>query len=352
MRDPLIIEEQSTLFSTGQRFETVTGDLYRIKKTALFSDLGQSEKNKTLYIKQLPAYFNHPTATKILQHYIDKINQYEANNKVALHQNGGQAVLAYHLQAGGLLIQRLARQSSTLSYRQIILLLKTLQQKREALSAIGMRHASLELNSIYMLADQQVYFLDQVIVSAKQALLSSEIIPWTTVPNAEALTASPTICFGREIQDQDEVYNLAILAYQLLSKRLPYGKKNSVQALLEKRKPIRIKGLKNAEWAILRKGLALEPQNRFLSPKTLLNLLLHRSNKEPQSLVEQKKEKMIPKSISLAKMKHCLPCESSISLPSPLVVKKNSLHGYKKWLLIPAGLGFFMGLLLMSHYMK
>jgi hypothetical protein len=80
-----------------------------------------------------------------------------------------------------------------------------------------------------------------------------------------ALTPSYAACEmfeGKEPHPADDVYALAIVAYQLLSGRHPFDNVPSPQARQQGLEPRPIKGLKRREWRALRRGLAFEREER------------------------------------------------------------------------------------------
>lgn len=76
-----------------------------------------------------------------------------------------------------------------------------------------------------------------------------------------ALTPSYASCEmfeGREPHPADDVYALAIVAYQLLSGRHPFDSVPAPQARQQGLEPRPIKGLRRREWRALRRGLAFD----------------------------------------------------------------------------------------------
>jgi serine/threonine protein kinase len=91
-----------------------------------------------------------------------------------------------------------------------------------------------------------------------------------------ALTPSYAACEMFEGQDPhpaDDVYALAIVAYQLLSGRHPFGSKPAPQARAEKLVPAPIKGLKRRQWRAIAHGLAFERADRSQSATDFLREL-------------------------------------------------------------------------------
>ncbi|MCZ6640125.1 MAG: serine/threonine-protein kinase [Gammaproteobacteria bacterium] len=80
-----------------------------------------------------------------------------------------------------------------------------------------------------------------------------------------ALTPSYAACEmfeGADPHAADDVYALAIIAYQLLSGRHPFDNVPAPEARRRKLEPVPLKGLKRREWHALKKGLAFARSDR------------------------------------------------------------------------------------------
>jgi hypothetical protein len=88
-----------------------------------------------------------------------------------------------------------------------------------------------------------------------------------------ALTPSYASCEmfeGGEPHPSDDVYALAVVAYQLLSGKHPFDFAPALEARARKLEPRPIKGLKRREWRAIRRGLAFAREDRSADAATFL----------------------------------------------------------------------------------
>jgi len=296
--------------------ETATGNISCSDDSKLIELYGTL--TSSVYVKQLPYYFNSLESIDILRGYLEKQNTVDFLATMSfLDLDEGKKVLIYDLPEGEMLRSYLNRQNSSIDYQQAAFLLVQLKDMLEQLALVDMQHGRIEVDSIYISKEGYLYLLDSAIIAAKHELIKREIIPFQMVPNKEAITASPELCFGREITVEDNVFNLSLLAYQLIYSSHPYGGENSIQALVNKYQAVRCGMMSDDQWNIFRKGLSLRASDRFSSLSELIEALLCVNNPNGSKF--------------------------------RLVMEESSFFANKLWLMILASLGGISGAVLMSQ---
>ncbi len=92
--------------------------------------------------------------------------------------------------------------------------------------------------------------------------------------------ASLEMMRGEDPQFQDDIYALAISAYECLSGKHPFNKRNAEEAFKAGMKPARIPGLTARQWKTLEKGLAFERKNRLKTCDDLIEGMRPRTMKD------------------------------------------------------------------------
>ena len=286
------LAKHQTSFDFGELIcKTVTGDISRSTDSKLLEQYGTL--TSYVYVKQLPEYFNSIESVEVLKKYLEKQNTIDFLATVSLFdQSEDENVLVYDLPEGEMLRSYIKRKSVSMDYHQVSFLLIKLKDMIEQLALVDMEHGRIEIDSIYISNEGYLYLLDSAIVAAKHELLTSEVIPFQAVPNHEAITASPEVCFGRDVAIPDNVFNLSLLAYQLIYDSHPYAGENSVQALIRKCRAIRSETMNDSQWAVFQQGLSFYSANRFASLSELIEALLCVNN--PDGLKFQLTENQNP----------------------------------------------------------
>jgi len=319
---PLVSCETDRLAKYRHRFnlgklicKTKTGDISCSTDSKLLEQY--STLTSYVYIKQLPDYFQSEESIDILKRYLKKQNAIDFLATVNLSElNENKKALVYDLPPGEMLSSYIKRKSVKMNYQQVSFLLIKLKDMIEQLALVDMQHGRIEIDSIYISKDKHLYLLDSAIVAAKHELLKREMLPSRAVPNQEATTASPEVCFGRDVAIQDNVFNLTLLAYQLIYNHHPYDGDNSVQALIRKCRATRLEVMTDNQWAIFRQGLSFHSANRFASLSELIEALLCVNN--PDGLKFQLSKNQNAALTAWYKLNHAVKKKLCMMIPASL----------------------------------
>lgn len=173
------------------------------------------------------------------------------------------AYVVFKLPRGDFFIKRIAKSKIYGELSRVLPLLTNLHSTLSILKDCGIHHGRIEPDSLFLTENGEVTLIDSLYIIVKQRLIDNDLIEAVTVPNKDALYASPDVCFGRQASEQDDVFSLACLCYYLLSSKHPFGGVNSVSALLNKVRPKAISMLSESQWQHLEHGLSLSKDNRI-----------------------------------------------------------------------------------------
>jgi serine/threonine protein kinase len=249
--------------------KSATGDIYPAWDTSVdiknITSASSSDFPPQFFIKFLPDSFSDSDDIKqIIDKEIQRLTDcFDWSKIIAFEKKPDRAYLVLQLPRGDFFGQQF---NSTKIYGDLSTVLPLLSNINVALNILrdcGIQHGRIEPNSLFIIDNGDVGLIDSLYVSAKQRLLAQETDNTSTVPNKEALYASPDICFGREVSEQDNVFSLACICYHLLSGKHPFNGNNSVSALLNKIRPEPITTLSNAQWQHLEYGLSLAKESRI-----------------------------------------------------------------------------------------
>ncbi|NJN52393.1 MAG: serine/threonine protein kinase, partial [Gammaproteobacteria bacterium] len=132
----------------------------------------------------------------------------------------------------------------------------------------GIVHSDFKPGNIFLAPDDRTRILDFGIARAAPAGTFRGEASATTQFDAGdlgALTPSYASCEmfeGKEPHPADDVFALAIVAYQLFSGRHPFDFTPAIEARRLGLEPTPIKGIKRREWRALKRGLAFERADR------------------------------------------------------------------------------------------
>jgi serine/threonine protein kinase len=245
---------------------SATGDIYAAW------DVKKGESANVSYDRPPPFFINFfpnslihsDAAHQIIEEEIKRLTTcVDWYQVIAFEKTKEGAYLVLKLPRGDFFIKRIAKSKIYGELSRVLPLLTNLHNTLTILKNCGIHHGRIEPDSLFLTENGSVGIIDSLYVIVKQRLLDNELTDAATVPNKEALYASPDICFGREASEQDDVFSLACLCYYLLSSKHPFGGVNSVSALLNKVRPQAIEMLSEAQWQHLEHGLSLSKDNRI-----------------------------------------------------------------------------------------
>ncbi|MDJ0807736.1 MAG: protein kinase, partial [Gammaproteobacteria bacterium] len=169
--------------------------------------------------------------------------------------------------------------------------LSLIAQMGQALAAAhnhkpGIIHSDFKPGNVFLTTDDQVKVFDFGIARAAKPK-AGEAKGDVTAFDARTLGAlTPTYASlemleGQDPDPRDDIYALAIVAYELLSGSRPFGRKPANEALTEQLTPQRIEGLTRRQWKGLQRGLAFRREDRAVSVEAFLDDLKYRKSKTP-----------------------------------------------------------------------
>ncbi|MCK5917848.1 MAG: hypothetical protein KAG34_05455 [Cocleimonas sp.] len=256
---------------------SITGDIYAAWDASIGIDSLSSSSSydfpPQFFIKLLPdSFFHLSDVNRIITDEVKHLKEcFDWCNIVTFEKNEESAYLVFQFPRGDFFSKKLIANKSYGDLPKVLALLTSIDKTLNILKECGIHHGRVEPDSIYMTESGDIGLVDSIYVAAKQTQLEQEIEHTETVPNKEALYASPDICFGRKISEQDDVFSLSCICYHLLSGQHPFGGVNSVSALLNKIRPEPIAILSEDQWQHLENGLSLSKESRLKTVKEFIN---------------------------------------------------------------------------------
>lgn len=140
--------------------------------------------------------------------------------------------------------------------------------------ANGIIHSDLKPGNVFICNDERVKVLDFGIARPmRMAGKNTEETLFDPGKRLGALTPAYAALemWNREPPDpRDDIYALAVITYELLSGRHPYGRKSAPVALKENLSPQRLRALNRDQWNALCRGLALKREDRVATVEEFL----------------------------------------------------------------------------------
>ena len=329
-----------------------TGDIYAGWTKGTTKKVLLKQSTPPFYIKFLPQTF--PRSQQAQQLFIEEAKRLQtccqSVNLLAVDNDAEDAYVIFQLPVGHFFSHELIIDQPYADLSQSLVLIGKIHSAlKKVQTHCDLSHGLVDIDSLFITEAGEVVLLDLIYTSTKQRQLKEDIDCSSTIPNREALYASPDACFGRKIGEGDDVFSLASILYRLLSGKHPYQGINSVSALLNKVSLEPIESLEPIQWQHLKQAMAfcknsrLQSIDQFIEGFPATQRLSKASNTKEreeatqlaqQLITEQNKVKSVSKKCSRLK-------------PSTQKTKKVSLHAtpfeLPEWGWIP--LSLFIGIL-------
>ncbi len=249
-------------------------------------ELGDDDSR--IAIKLLSEEVRHlPNALRMLQQECKKAQELAHPNVVTVYdfdRDGEVVYMTMELLAGKpldkyLIDQKIAAtgQNTPVDFSEPFSIITDIVQGLGYAHKQGIVHFDLKPGNIFITDDGTTKILDFGIARAIRA--SGKKMATDTSGLGEMIALTPRYAslemFRGEIPDlRDDIYALAIIAYQLLAGKHPFGEFSAEEVLHQNLQPERIPGLTDRQWKGLLGGLALKREDRTLSVEAFLETLL------------------------------------------------------------------------------
>ena len=157
-------------------------------------------------------------------------------------------------------------ESRTLDLKRIDRVVTDVSAALSHAHANGIIHADLKPGNVFVERAGSIKLIDfNIAYPTARPVKTSEEDTVHILGRLGAVTpgyASPQRLEGAEPCAGDDVYSLAVLTYVMLTGKRPFGKKTSTEAVKENIVPAQPEGLSRQRWNALKRGLALNDQDR------------------------------------------------------------------------------------------
>jgi non-specific serine/threonine protein kinase len=236
------------------------------------------DRNPYVAVKILNAEFRqHPQALISLQRECRKSQQLTHDNILRVYDFDKDGTIVYMTMEyveGGTLKEFIKKHPQGMPFDEAWPIIEGLARGLARAHRDGIVHSDFKPGNVMLGSDRIPKIFDLGIARAAKAGVEAE--GETTMFDAGdlgALTpayASLEMLRGEAPEIPDDVYALGISAYELLTGRHPYGKKNAEQSLKEGLKPARVPGLTRLQWRTLESALAFERGRRLPTADALI----------------------------------------------------------------------------------
>jgi len=249
-------------------------------------ELGDADSR--IAIKLLSEEVRHlPNALRMLQQECKKAQELAHPNVVTVYdfdRDGEVVYMTMELLAGEPLDQYITdrktaatKQDVPVDFSEPLSIITDIVQGLAYAHKRGIVHFDLKPGNIFITDDGTTKILDFGIARAMRTSGQKMAADTSELGGMIALTpryASLEMFHGKQPDLRDDIYALAIIAYQLLAGKHPFGEFSAEDVLHQNLQPERIPGLTDRQWKGLLGGLALKREDRTLSVEAFLETLL------------------------------------------------------------------------------
>ncbi|WP_246345100.1 protein kinase domain-containing protein [endosymbiont of Lamellibrachia barhami] len=150
----------------------------------------------------------------------------------------------------------------------------------------GIIHSDFKPGNVFLTQDGEVKVFDFGIARAakpKIPLAGSDVTAFdaSTLGALTPTYASLGMLEGQDPDPRDDIYALAIVAYELFTGGRPFGRLPATEAQSKGLRPERVKGLSRRQWKGLQRGLAFKREDRTPSAEKFLDELTPKRSRLP-----------------------------------------------------------------------
>ncbi len=249
-------------------------------------ELGDDDSR--IAIKLLSEEVRHlPNALRMLQQECKKAQELAHPNVVTVYdfdRDGEVVYMTMELLAGKPLDRYIldrgiaaTGQSTPVDFSEALSIITDIVQGLAYAHKRGIVHFDLKPGNIFITDNGTTKILDFGIARAMRTSGRKMVADDSGLGEMIALTpryASLEMLHGKQPDLRDDIYALAIIAYQLLAGKYPFGELSAEEVQHQNLQPERIPGLTDRQWKGLLGGLALKRKDRTLSVEAFLETLL------------------------------------------------------------------------------
>lgn len=201
------------------RMETYYSSTGEVRVYPLKSYSGKKPTKRVLE-KQLPKYLCNQEIVAVLEdvfHQLHAILPFEVTTKVS----EDHSLLTFYLPAGYMLETWLTLHDTHRDKQRIYRILEKIGHYLLALKKIDISHGRIEYSSIYITNNEEIYLLDNAIVTTTYDLIESQLLDKKHISRSCPIFSRAALT-GRRAEEKDDYFNLLVLAYQLLTDQHPF----------------------------------------------------------------------------------------------------------------------------------